>query len=484
MELDRTGWLGEFFDILLAEYRPERAYARLSAVARGEGSAEALPAKVRVLRHLDEELRRSGLLYGSPKLPSRMTLGRRLDRAHTLFLSVLAGECFVALDVGRILGIPYRREHAEVVLTIALAVAVGRVDLATAASRHLGPPRRAAGSRILESLASLPALAVPELEASLPRIQERIEAELVGRVGIATGDSMFDLPVHNGLVFGDVRVIARVASDLHRHGRFRPEFARRVYEAATRERARLLPGLVALIRLQRPLSDVERRVVIRELRRLKVPRELSRRVRDAIDAGVTPSELARQIRTRSARRFALEQAWLAALIGDAGGVEERFVAELAEAFDFTPDDLAAIEAEAADYFFDPEDVIDAFEIRAKGQGATEKLVDRIEREITENIDKIAIEVKETGELTQLLAKAAVGQKLTPQERQKAREQLLDLAKVVPSLAIIAAPGGMLIFAALLKVLPFSLLPSAFQQRPSAPARRRPTRRPTRTRKGG
>lgn len=482
MELDRTGWLGEFLDLILADYRPERAQARLSAVARGEGDGTTLSASVRVLRHLDEELRRSGLIYGSPKLPSRITQGRRLDRAQTLFLSVLAGECFVALDVGRILGIPFRRERAEVVLTVVLAVVAGRIDLATAASRHLRAPRKATGIRILESLAALPGLAVPAAEGSLPKIQERVEAALVERVGLATGDSMFDLPVHNGLVFGDVRVIARVASDLHRHGRFRPAYARRLLDAARRERARLLPGLVALIRLQRPLTDVERRVLIRELRTLRVPRELSRRVRDAIDAGVTPAELAKQIRTRSSRRFALEQAWLAALIGGTGGAEERFVDDLAAAFDFTPDDLARIEAEAADYFFDPEDVIDAFEIRAKGQSASEKLVDRIEREIAENVDKIALEVKETGELTQLLAKVAVGQKLTPVERQKAREQLLDLAKVVPSLAIIAAPGGMLIFAALLKVLPFSLLPSAFQQRPRTPTRRRPAKLPARTRR--
>lgn len=487
MELDRTGWLSEFLDIILAEYRPERAKARLSAAARGEGSAAAIPARVRVLRHLDEELRRSGLIYGSPKLPSRVTQGRRLDKAHTLFLSVLAGECFVALDVGRICGVTFERDRAEAALTTLLAVASGRIDLASAAARYWRQPRRSGGNRsLLAQIASFPTLAglqpLPTPDGSLARVQERVEAALVERIGLATGDSMFDLPVHNGLVFSDARVIARVAADMHRHGRFRASFARRILAAARRERARLLPGLVALIRLQRPLTDVERRAMIRELRTLRVPRDLSRRVRLAIEVGVTPAELAQQIRTRAARRFSLEQAWLAALVGGAGSAEDRFVSELAEAFGFTDDDLARIEAEAADYFFDPDDVIDAFEIRAKGQGASEKLVDRIEREIAENIDKIALEVKETGELTQLLAKAAVGQKLNADERQKAREQLLDLAKVVPSLAIIAAPGGMLIFAALLKVLPFSLLPSSFQKRPRTPTRRRPSKIPARTRR--
>lgn len=43
-----------------------------------------------------------------------------------------------------------------------------------------------------------------------------------------------------------------------------------------------------------------------------------------------------------------------------------------------------------------------------------------------------------------------------------RQELIDLAKAIPALAIFAAPGGLLLLAALAKVLPFSLLPSAFQ----------------------
>ncbi|WNZ63602.1 hypothetical protein QEG98_07750 [Myxococcus sp. MxC21-1] len=44
-----------------------------------------------------------------------------------------------------------------------------------------------------------------------------------------------------------------------------------------------------------------------------------------------------------------------------------------------------------------------------------------------------------------------------------RAQLVDVAKAIPALAIFAAPGGILLLAALGKVLPFSLLPSAFQE---------------------
>ena len=79
------------------------------------------------------------------------------------------------------------------------------------------------------------------------------------------------------------------------------------------------------------------------------------------------------------------------------------------------------------------------------------------------------EVRETGELSVLLSRAARGQKLNHEERRRMRAQLLDLARAIPALAIFAAPGGVVMLILLARVLPFSLLPSAFRQAPSAPA---------------
>ncbi|HEY1908940.1 MAG TPA: hypothetical protein VGG91_23055, partial [Myxococcaceae bacterium] len=67
-----------------------------------------------------------------------------------------------------------------------------------------------------------------------------------------------------------------------------------------------------------------------------------------------------------------------------------------------------------------------------------------------------------GELGVFLGKLAIGQSLTQDERRRMRLELVDLAKAIPALAIFAAPGGLLLLAALAKVLPFSILPSAFQ----------------------
>jgi len=457
MDLSHPGWLSDLLGRILAGYRPEVALSRLSAAIRGEGQAPA-PPRVRALRHLDEELRRSGLVYGSPKLPSRVTQGQRLDRAEALFLAVLSAELFLALDAARIVGAPFERHRVEAELSMLLAAAVGRDDLAARIRRRAlgrGPPR------------------------PIDDLQEELEDALLERQSPVTGDTVFDLPLHNGMVYGEARVLGRLAIRWYGKGRFDRAAAVRLHAAADHERAALLQSLLALSVAHHPLTDRERRAVRRELRKLRLSRAAERQVRAALDHQLTPADLAERVRCASARRFILEQVHLAAIVdGTVDEIESRFLGELRQRFGFSEREMQVIAAQVGDYFYDPTDVHDAFELRAASASATEKLVDRIAREIEENLDNVILEVRETNDLFQLLARAARGHKLSPEERARAREQLIDLAKVVPSLAIFAAPGGMLIFAALLKVLPFNLLPSSFQRREQLPPHRRPPRVPT------
>ena len=83
------------------------------------------------------------------------------------------------------------------------------------------------------------------------------------------------------------------------------------------------------------------------------------------------------------------------------------------------------------------------------------------RALEKNFQRVMNEIRETGELSVLLTRAARGQTLTRDERMRMRAQLIDLAKAIPALAIFAAPGGVLLLIVLAKVLPFSILPSSF-----------------------
>ncbi|MBF0280297.1 MAG: hypothetical protein HQM13_21040 [SAR324 cluster bacterium] len=82
--------------------------------------------------------------------------------------------------------------------------------------------------------------------------------------------------------------------------------------------------------------------------------------------------------------------------------------------------------------------------------------------VQSSLENIMTEIRETGELSVLLAKAT-SQPLTDEEKRKVKEQLMDIAKTVPALAIFCLPAGGIVLAVLIKLLPFKILPSAFNE---------------------
>lgn len=81
--------------------------------------------------------------------------------------------------------------------------------------------------------------------------------------------------------------------------------------------------------------------------------------------------------------------------------------------------------------------------------------------IIRNKDRLTKEIKESGELMQLLAKSTT-KDLSKEEKKKVKKQLLDICKTVPSLTIFLLPGGSLLLPILIKFIP-QLLPSAFNE---------------------
>jgi hypothetical protein len=103
-----------------------------------------------------------------------------------------------------------------------------------------------------------------------------------------------------------------------------------------------------------------------------------------------------------------------------------------------------------------------FAVRDNAASLGDEWVSSMLHSLDENAKALLLEARMMGELGVFLGKLAIGQSLTQDERRRMRLELIDLAKAIPALAIFAAPGGLLLLAALAKVLPFSLLPSAFQ----------------------
>ncbi len=79
--------------------------------------------------------------------------------------------------------------------------------------------------------------------------------------------------------------------------------------------------------------------------------------------------------------------------------------------------------------------------------------------ILRNKIRLIKEIRQSGELVRLLQKSTSAD-LTPAERTKVKNQLLDICKIIPSLAIFLLPGGSILLPLLIKFIP-ELLPSAF-----------------------
>ena len=78
-----------------------------------------------------------------------------------------------------------------------------------------------------------------------------------------------------------------------------------------------------------------------------------------------------------------------------------------------------------------------------------------------NKNRLAKELEESGELVLLLGQSAL-RDLNKEEKNKVKEQLLDVCKSIPSLTIFLLPGGTLLLPLLVKFIP-KLLPSSFNE---------------------
>jgi hypothetical protein len=77
-----------------------------------------------------------------------------------------------------------------------------------------------------------------------------------------------------------------------------------------------------------------------------------------------------------------------------------------------------------------------------------------------NKDKLAKELQESKELVFLIKKSAT-KELSAEEKERLKEQFLDIVKSMPALAIFMLPGGALLLPIVLKIIP-DLIPSAFR----------------------
>ncbi|HTP25103.1 MAG TPA: hypothetical protein VMK12_05505 [Anaeromyxobacteraceae bacterium] len=430
VELAKKTWLADLIDTTLQGYDPTVALLRLPTELRGadpdgpslEGRARAL-----LVRSLHRKL-----------------LNPAQRKSEDIFLSPLEGHVCLALDIALVHGSPFDARIRRAELAIFFGSLIGAFDLV----RTIDPRRALDG-------------AVVPVQRALVRAGIFLKA-----TGYPPGDPRDGLPLRAGLLCIQRRQLARLAISYYGDGRLSVEIARKLFAQARLDALLLVEALAAIAAAGGPADARRRRIILSQVAHLGLGRDLARRARAAVQSPRGPIDLALATPDRL-RAFLLEQLLLSEVASAQSSPSRAdFVRAFAGAAEIPPEKVAALHSDAGLLCADQQHWLESSPAEEEDwvkewNGVTDHLMDRVASLVTDNLEAIVTEFKKTGELGELLAKAAAGHGLSPEEKIKVKSQLLDLAKAVPALALFAAPGGMLLLPLLAKLLPFSVLPSAW-----------------------
>ncbi|HSM92475.1 MAG TPA: LETM1 domain-containing protein [Anaeromyxobacteraceae bacterium] len=440
IDLQSPDWLAALFDETQASRDSAAVCARLPPP--GPTGEIGVPAP------LDLEPSAS-LLVGRSLRVHRLDFGER--PADEAFVETARGHVELALDLAALGPPPHAPPRHRAAATAFLAAALGESSLAL----DLGAA----------------------LEGAVPARLLRRAHRAAGRALLSRyhppGDPVGGLALYPGALAVLRRHLARVAMGLHRHRALHTDALERHRAFAERELVFLAEALSASALAARAATEEQRALRLRQVSRLGLRRPAWREARAAVLHPRPPDQLADAAPER-VRPFLLEQLQLALLLAPTLEPEAtRWVEAFAAASGLPPEAIAAARVEAAARHADHHAWFEAIgsslppaewaSLADAWEGASDQLVERVTAAVNQNLGAIVTELRETGELGQLLAKATAGHRLTADEKRKVREQLVDLAKAVPALAIFAAPGGLLLLPLLAKLLPFNMLPSAWDK---------------------
>jgi len=440
IQLDDRDWLAELVDEELAAYDAERARARL-------------PAEVVAAASSPTDLAAAGR-----GLVARAMRWRPAPDAEpqAVFLDEVRRHVGLVLDLAALRGQPFVRARVRAEVAAFLSAACGAHAAALAVEPH--EPGGASDAAVVRAL--------------------RVAARVLHTRFWPPAEPPAGLPLRPGALAILRRRLVRAASGFLRDGRLLPAALERHAAHAGLETSLLVEALAGLLAAAAPPDERDEALRIRQVAHLGLSRVEARAARHAVRSPRTGEVLA-AVTPPDARPFLVEQLRLAQLrrnlVGEAPGAH---VEAFARASALEPGAVLAAQVEAAAQHAGQEDLPpvhagarDWAVVAEEWEAATDQVIEKVSGVVAGNLEALVTELRETGELGQLVAKAAGGGVLTPDERRKVREQLMDLAKAVPALAILAAPGGAILLPLLAKLLPFSLLPSAWGEKepPGGPA---------------
>lgn len=461
MDVGKPGWLAALTRSAVTGPAPVLPSAAPAGGLRGKAAARL---------HLRRFLRENGVLYGTPSLPAG-TASPLLPTPQSVPAEPSAHAPHTA---------PVPKGEEEDALFIALMRVFCRMARELATLVRDRPPSQeellvlfAAFTAQWDDVEEVQEILETGLPSPLRRSWSKVEEALGHRAMSLSGNPVYGLVLHNGALYADAELFGRHAIAYFARGALHRPSARRRNEVSARQKALLVQVLTALSCAERPPTYTARRAILRQIEDLRLPPLLESKLRSEVkrsfDGHGSLEALTSRVRSDEMKRFILEQTLLASLVdGHRSPKELAFMSELATAFGYTNEQRQTLESEMAQFYRTNRQVVDVFTVSAAASVLDDELIGTVQTSLEKNFSRLMQEVKETRELSILLGRAARGHKLTSEERKRMREQLIDVAKAVPALAIFAAPGGIFLLVALAKILPFSLLPSAFQEPETEP----------------
>ena len=433
----RAGWLLPALDAFLQARDEAEALAAVRAVQAEDPDATRLTLATRLaVRRLSALSLRPGLVILRPALREAL-LARGADPAALEALGLLAAEWEVLADIALLYDNRSGRSERALELLTVMALGLGELELA----RELDQAHLQAQ---VEPVDAGPL--ARRLEKALAREGRLVPASLL--VGL-------------GATWLEARATASLAALWFEQAAVEEEGVRVLLELSRREKEELFQVLVEVAWADGQVAPEERRLIEQRLSLARLDEAGRRRVRERLDARPVAAAAPGRL-DRSARRFVLEQAILLTLVDEEQHPDElQALQGIARRLGGSAHELEETLVEVAAFCEQHRALLQSFGPVSGALGRLQRLVrERAQEAVKKNAGALLTEVKETGELARLLAAASV-RRLTRDETRRVQQQLLDVARTIPALAIFALPGGALLLPILIKVLPWRVLPSAF-----------------------
>jgi hypothetical protein len=367
------------------------------------------------------------------------------------------------------------KDAGELILLMKwLAVLADHVDLVGRVLDEEGVPRAEAVDRRVRAFAASLALVYGSDEdarvlatfaapTKVERALTNLERELTRRRYLQ-GNPLLGLTLFPAFSAMDARAVALAAVDVYGSAPV-DRAATRVQAALAHERVATLSAIAALSEWREVIdADLVRSASIWQVKSLGLSRAETAKL---VEQTKSPADLARfltLVPDDAAERIVRAVALAAWIDGRQSPEERAFYKSLCDALGVARAVRKRVEKRARTFLRAHLAAYEPLALAAGFGAASPPIAVRVARLVFDNMDALWNEIRETGDLAYLLAKRASGQNLNAHENRRMREQLVDVAKTVPSLAVFALPGGFVLLPVVLKLLPFDLRPSSFRRR--------------------